>query len=434
MRDIALFIVVFGMLPFILQHAYLGVLAWSWLSYMNPHRLTWGPAFDFPFAQTVAITLLVSLLFDREKKKFPFTPLTITWIVFILWTLITTAFAIYPERAWVYETQVLKIQLILFISLWMMGDEKRIRLMVWVIFFSIGFFGIKGGIFTLMTGGAGRVWGPSGSFIGDNNHLAVALLMVLPLGFYIYKYEVEKKAYKAALLFCALMITASVIGSFSRGAFLAIGAVAFYLWLKTPGKIISGTIGTIVLILIVMVMPQHWSDRMKSIGDYEQDASALTRLNAWHFAFNLANSRFIGGGYRANSRETYAQWAPDPNDRAVAHSIYFSVLQDHGWVGLGLFLLVFGQGWLIAGRITRQVKTRGSPQEKWMGDLAKMIKVSFVAYAVGGAFLNLAYFDLPWHLVAIIVLLDQRVKRLGSTGNKALESQNVNNNQLGLGR
>jgi hypothetical protein len=36
--------------------------------------------------------------------------------------------------------------------------------------------------------------------------------------------------------------------------------------------------------------------------------------------------------------------------------------------------------------------------------LARLIQVSLVAYATGGAFQSLAYFDYPWHLVAMLVI------------------------------
>ena len=413
MRDIALFVIVFGLLPFILRHSYIGVLAWSWLSYMNPHRLTWGAAYNFPFAQLVAITLFVSLLFNKDKKEFPVTSITVTWIIFLLWTLVTSAMAIYPDDAWSYELQVFKIQLILFISLWMMGGEDRIKMMIWTIFFSVGFFGIKGGVFTLSYGGTGRVWGPAGSFIADNNHLAVALLMVVPLGFYLLRHEIQRKRYKWGMGLCILLIVASVIGSFSRGAFLAIGVTALYMWFKSPGKIVSGTLGAMVLVLLAMTMPSHWTERMETITEYKTDGSAVSRINSWQYAINLANDRFTGGGYDSWSRDTFARWAPNPDSVFVAHSIYFAVLADHGWVGLILFLLLFSQGWFLAGRISRHVKARGSPEDQWMAGLANAIKISWVAYASGGAFLSLAYFDLPWHMLAIIVLLDMEARKRG---------------------
>jgi hypothetical protein len=37
---------------------------------------------------------------------------------------------------------------------------------------SLALLGAKGGVFTLMTAGSYRVWGPPGSFIEDNNEFA----------------------------------------------------------------------------------------------------------------------------------------------------------------------------------------------------------------------------------------------------------------------
>ena len=36
---------------------------------------------------------------------------------------------------------------------------------------------------------------------------------------------------------------------------------------------------------------------MKTIGTYEQDASAMGRLNAWSMTINLAKHRITGGGF-----------------------------------------------------------------------------------------------------------------------------------------
>ena len=50
-----------------------------------------------------------------------------------------------------------------------------------------------------------------------------------------------------------------------------------------------------------------------------------------------------------------------------------------------------------------------------MSDLAAMLQVSLIGYAASGAFLGLAYFDLYYHLIALIVIL--RVLLLKHTQN-----------------
>jgi hypothetical protein len=62
--------------------------------------------------------------------------------------------------------------------------KERIQLLVWVTAVSIGFYGIRGGIFTILTGGNYRVYGPEETFIADNNQLGLALTMILPLLYY----------------------------------------------------------------------------------------------------------------------------------------------------------------------------------------------------------------------------------------------------------
>ena len=99
MRDYALFLLIFGSLPLILRRPWYGILVWSFLSYANPHRQCWGPAFSFPFAQVVALTLFAALLVNPQKMTVPKSALLGAWAVFMIWIAITTTVAIYPDGA-----------------------------------------------------------------------------------------------------------------------------------------------------------------------------------------------------------------------------------------------------------------------------------------------------------------------------------------------
>jgi len=135
----------------------------------------------------------------------------------------------------------------------------------------------------------------------------------------------------------------------------------------------------------------------------------MGRIYAWKLAFNVANHNFFGGGLNLWSKITYINYLPefDPlkNKAFVAHSIYFSVLGEHGWIGLFLFLTLFYLGWRQCNRLIK--RCQNNEEANWITELAKMIKVSLLAYFSGGAFLSLSYFDLPWHLLAIIVVLKE---------------------------
>jgi probable O-glycosylation ligase (exosortase A-associated) len=127
----------------------------------------------------------------------------------------------------------------------------------------------------------------------------------------------------------------------------------------------------------------------------------MGRINAWLTNLTIASRHVTGGGFEIYTPEVYALYAPDPSNVLVAHSIYFSVLGEHGYIGLGLFLLL----WLLALRLSGEIAARAQePGLQWARDLALMCQVALVGYAVGGAFLSLAYFDLPYNLIVMLVV------------------------------
>ena len=85
-----------------------------------------------------------------------------------------------------------------------------------------------------------------------------------------------------------------------------------------------------------------------------------------------------------------------------AHSIYFEVVAEHGFIGIALFLLLAWFTWNTGSRIRKQAGR--SKETIWYRDLASMLQVSLMGYAVSGAFLGLAYFDLYYNLIAMMVI------------------------------
>ena len=356
MRDLVVTLIVFGVLPFILYRPQVGVLAWSWIGYMNPHRLGWGFAYSFPFAAIIGAFTIVSLLFSRQPKKLPWNSLTIILLLFVVWMTISSMFSLHPETTWGQWEKVMKIQLMIFITLMCMTDRKSIDSLVWIIALSLGFYGVKGGIFTAMTGGQYMVIGPPGTFIGGNTTLALALIMIIPLMRYL-QLQAERRWLRWGLGLAMLLTAIAIIGSYSRGALLAGGGIALYLILKTRKKLLIGTVVAIAIPIALALMPDQWFEKMDTISTYEEDESAMGRINAWWFAFNLAMDHpLTGGGYNAFKPDLFLQYAPDPDDFHDAHSIYFEVLAEHGFVGLGLFLALGLLAWRRAGLIVRQCR------------------------------------------------------------------------------
>lgn len=404
MRDILVTGIVLVALLLVFKHPYYGIWLWGWLSYMNPHKQAWGFAQEMPFALMTAVVTLVAYLFSKEQKRMPWSPEIVLLFVFLAWVTFTSFLAFYPSLAWEQWDKVWKIQLMTLVTAMMLTTRHRLEGLIWIIALSLGYYGIKGGIFTIVHGGAYRVQGPTGTFFAGNNEMALALIMTVPLIRYLHLQE--KRAWLKLGLAGAMVLTGvAAIGSQSRGALLAAAAMGLFLWLKSRNKVVTAIYLAGAVGVLAAVMPQEWYDRMGTIKTYEQDASALGRINAWHTAFNVAKDRVTGGGFEMFQRPTFNAYAPEPDRVHDVHSIYFEVLGEHGFVGLAIWLLLGLFAWHTGNKVIRACKK--DPERKWAADLAAMTQVSIIGYAVGGAFLGLAYFDYYYHLVIILVLTHQ---------------------------
>jgi putative inorganic carbon (HCO3(-)) transporter len=405
MRDLFIFAIAFAATLAAVRHPYIGVLAWHWVSLMNPHRLAWGWLYSFQIAQMVAIGTFAGLLFSKDRKHLPIAPLTVVLALFVAWMLVTSLFALYPDKIGDQFAKVMKIQLMVFVTLALIHSRQQIVALMAVTAASLAFFGIKGGVFTILTAGAYRVWGPPGSFIADNNHFALAMVMTVPLLFFLYQ-ESSRRWLRWGLLAAMVLSVLAALGTHSRGGLIAAAGMALLLWWRSGRRLALLPVLIVAAATTLAFMPDQWWERMDSIRDYREDESAMGRFNAWSMAWNLAADRFFGGGFWVFEQELFDRYSMNPEDGVrAAHSIYFQALGEHGFVGLALFCLVWFVAWRDAGWLIRHAAT--DPATAWTARMGAMIQVSLVGYLVGGAFLSLAYFDLPY-LLAVMALAARR--------------------------
>jgi probable O-glycosylation ligase (exosortase A-associated) len=403
MRAAVILLIILGSLPYCLSRPWIGVLVFSWISYMNPHRYAWGFIRSFPLALIVALATLVGLVATRDKSSLPkdqaLILMCLLWLLFVF----TTYFAINQSAAWAHLNQVSKIFLMIFVSVILINDAKKLRYLLLVMALSLGLIGLKGGIWAILSGGSHRVYGPAGTFVGDNNDLALALNMALPLLLYLSKDE-PRQWLRILLKTCFVMSIVAIIFTYSRGGFLALGLVSILLMMKAKYKSLAVITVAIGCLFTLWLVPTKWGDRMNTIQTYEQDGSAMGRINAWKMAWNLALDRpLTGGGFETFTPQVFRKYAPEPENIHDAHSNYFEMLGEQGFIGLGLYSL------LIASCVIRlrflKSRVRSDRGLQWAQHYPDMLQVSIFAYVIGGAFLGRAYFDMFYQLVGAMVIL-----------------------------
>ncbi len=426
LRDVLVTLLILSSIPYILARPWIGILAWSWLAFMNPHRLCWGFAYGLPFSMVIGLTVLVSMVMSKEPKKMLWTRETITMAVFLLWMLITTLNAHYPESAWSHFDKVSKIFLMTAVTVILMQDPKRLHLMVMIIAMSICFYGVKGGFFVIRSGGGEMVLGPRGSFMATHGEIGMGMTMAVPLLRYTQLHitnlsllpkELRRfmpqqihRLIQIGFMLAMFLTGLAILGTQSRGAMLSGAMIAiFFIW-KSRQKMVMLFLLAIAVPIMLSFMADSWFAHMDTISTEksEMDRSASQRLNSWEMAATMASHELTGGGYNSFRGMEFAMYAPYPVV-ADAHNNFFEVLGEHGWPGLILYVLLGAMTWFKASKIAR--KSKRHRQLFWLSDLARMCQVSIVAYVASGTFIGQAYFDLFYAIVAIIVLSDHLLER-----------------------
>ncbi|MEN9560565.1 MAG: hypothetical protein RLZZ502_1776, partial [Pseudomonadota bacterium] len=410
LRSLLVLLIVMGGLPLIFKLPYIGVYLYLWISMMNPHRMTYGFAFDFPFALVLAVTTIAVAMGTKLRRGVPLTAQSGLLILFVLWMSVTSLTALNKQNL-VYDQWiiVIKMMTMLFICCVLVYEKKTIHWLVWVLVGSIAFFGAKGGVFTVLTGGAYRVWGPPSSYIEGNNELALGLVALLPLMYYLYLTE-KNKWIRRLIIFMMVTCTFSILGSHSRGALLALVAGITLLGLKSKRPMLTVVIIVVSLPLLIAFMPEKWTGRMKTIQTYEQDMSANQRLNTWATILNMIKDRpIVGAGFRLDNSYIYNKYSPDKQAAYhAAHSLYFQCLGEHGIPGLLIYLSLAISTYLKAGKLSKLSRQR--PEWEWGEHLMRMLQASLVGFGVGGAFLGLLHWDMPYFFVALVIIYERWLK------------------------
>jgi putative inorganic carbon (HCO3(-)) transporter len=410
LRDLLVTTIVFGSLPVCFARPWVGIVMWYWIAYMNPHRLSWGFAYSFPFAQLIAIATLAGLLFTRDRRPLPWT--REIWLLVILWGLFTlsTIFALYPTEALDMWQKISKIILFTLLTVILCQERKRLRVLMLTIALSLGFYAVKGGVFTLTTGGVHRVQYPDATSMGGNTGLGLALDMALAMFFFLAREETNRWL-RRLLQVMGVFAVPSILFSYSRGAVLAFGAVLLAMGLRSRHKtlVVVGALATVAFVWYFA--PQQWFERMETIERYEEDRSAQMRLESWYVFYRVGLDRpLLGAGFWGPAQDQiFYRYVPDAIRAQNAHNSFLNVLGEHGVIALGVYVALIVSCLLTLQRLQRP--RHGVAPPGWVASYAAAIQVAIVGYVAAGMFLSAAYLEFFYNLVGLTVVLKVLARR-----------------------
>jgi probable O-glycosylation ligase (exosortase A-associated) len=363
------------------------------------------------------VATVLGYFLSSETKKFP--RQREAALLLLLWGLfgLSTLFAIYPESAVSDFFLISKIFLMAFLSMSLINTERRLHLLLRVISLGMGFYGLKAGIFVLMTGGRAAIQGPDDSYFMANNTIGMAVAMNVPLLFYLSK--IESQLWLRWVMRGMLVLSyPAVAGSFARGDWLGLGVMTVLMAIKSKHKFLVLPIVGICIIVAVAWLPQIVSNelvgRYDKLVNYEEDASAQIRFGTWQFCTRVGIARpLLGGGLNLYSIETYDEYFPEfhklwPGRVATCHNTWLQILAEHGLLAFLLWIALFAVSLCSLGQA--RAYGRGQGEMGWIIYYADMLQIALIGFAVMGFFVNFAYYEVYYQLVVAIIVIKELIR------------------------
>lgn len=379
---------------------YVALLVYVWLQYLAPQAMVWGMPQEFPYSQLFGALVLLGFLWQSKRVR-PVGWMVALFAAYVVWINVTTHFAIgTPEEVAVKWDRTLKVLVVSFCAIFFLRGRLRIEAYLLVFVLALSYVSFGGAVKTLLTGGGGTVvTGAGASFVGDRSVVAMAMFMTIPLVLYLSRHSTlfpANRFTRIAGIGTVVACVLTAVGTQARaGLVVALFFTAVAFW-RSKHKLRFLLGASVAAALALAVAPDAWFERMETIKTYEQDASAMGRINSWLFAIDIAMQRpLIGGGFRVFTLNV----DPESGKWLDSHSYLFEILAEHGFVGLGIFLCLFGGAYLGNLRLARAC--RDDPSLAWARDLAGALNLSLVAFAVGGLFVGVGSYSFVYDFIAL---------------------------------
>ena len=426
MRDLFFLAILPLMLYLMARRPFIALGMWIWTAMFFPNAWLYGVASGIRYNLIFTGVAILGYLALKDKPKVKFGALGGLILLFLLWTTLSTTMTEgVAQISWDIWSRFFKV-ILLFVFVVLVVDKKiHIDFFLGCVVLSIGFFASLEGLKYIATGGGHKIEGFDGHVLGDRNELSLAFVITLPICAYLLgQYGKQSRLIRLGLLGVMALLVTAIVGTQSRGGFIAMLGLGAYFFMKSERKVVLGVLVLLLVGVLSNFVTDEWTSRMNTINEASDDASFMGRVVAWKLSFIQAmHHPFFGGGFK--SLETFPIWRsltqdffaypffytgdalPDTTRAHAAHSVYFQVLGEHGFLGLAIYLGFLARAFVGARKVARIA--REHVETHWIAAVAVMLQLCIFAFCLGGAALSFAYFDLMFALYGIGLVLESRI-------------------------
>lgn len=350
-----------------------------------------------------------------------------------------------PDTAWYWVQEYGKVFVMFVIASLVIQRYWQVRAMSLLIVMCLGYIAYYFNAMYFFEGGRLDIY-----HIGfgglDNNGTGSLLAMGLPFAYFLTMSPVGHwaNARRIVGVIIGFLLLHAVLLSYSRGAMLAAGAGIVWIVIHHRPRVQATALSFVLVAVIGVMAGTEIRDRAISTTDYQTDASALSRLDSWAAAWNIAwEYPLLGKGIR-NSNDYSQNYGADIAGRTI-HNQYLQIAADSGLPAASLYIAMIGLGLYGLGKARRRCfeaeeyfhhdPTPHGPHSQQeliehaqdAGLLCMAIQASLLMFSFSGMFLSVELVELPWLLLALAGILPIAVtRRLEGLGYKDLNGSRHN--------
>lgn len=422
MRDLVL-LAAFG--SFLLLGAaapFIFALGYVWVDAFRPQEVAYGLITSLPVAMLMGVAAIGGwLVLDRRDPPRPGLILVLM-LLFAAWVTLSTAFwAVVPGTAWWKWNWAFKTIVFSAFIPFAFRSRVQIEAFLQIYLFAIAAHFLPFAGKTIIGGGGygrnlGLIQGNSG--IAEGATLAAVSLMFVPIALFLRRHtRLLPRGRLTDLLYAGLVVACVVaaVGTYQRTALVGMAVLAVFVFLQSQRKWLAGAMIGLGMAGLALLTTDAWNTRIATIGEYQQESSALTRLLVWNWTLGFVQEHPFGGGFGTSEISRIEPPAapgdpyPEPVIGRAFHSVYFEVLGEQGWVGLALFLGLVGAAQLAYRDIIRRAAAHA--ELAWAADLARTLRASLIILLVCGAFIGIAFQPMFYYLFGLSAALLNQVRR-----------------------
>nr|WP_277925752.1 DUF5935 domain-containing protein [Sphingomonas sp. JXJ CY 53] len=414
-----------------LRRPFVFVLTYVYIDIVSPQRLTYILLNSVPISLIAAGLSVAAWMVVDDKRDTRIAPrqlLMLALLFYCLWTTKTADFPVDAQYKWEWVWKALAFAIFLPLTL---RTRLRIESLLLFMVLSAASIIIVGGIKTLGSGGG---YGELNLMVSNNaglyegSTISTVAIAIIPLILWFSRFgtvfapDWRVRTFCFALVFSCLLIP---VGTSTRTGLLCIGLLGLLMLRDVKRRLTYLALAGAAGMLALPFLPSAFTQRMETIGTYQADASASTRLAVWAWTLDYVQQNPFGGGFNAflQNRIRYEKVAVvgEGGNRTVErslevdkarayHSAYFEMLGEQGWPGLFLWLAI-NLGGLFRMEVLRRRYAKADAGETWVVPLAAALQNGHIVYLFGANFIAIAFQPFVFMLIGAQIGLDTYLAR-----------------------